>query len=427
MNGCYREFLSRACHLPRSGLVSSLIAAGAVVIGTLVYFQPRLFLTRPASHSEVPFREAPLSVAPLVSGLVVLPEQQLALLLNKFEISTEKPVSLSGYLHQLRLHGRNQAVQKTDFSQDALLRGLANGESAKALFHASPVQRTMAGVRFETSDPAAQTVELASETHRDQTLAVLAEMGVPLSQPIKVDGRSFSLRDALRDSVANFHLRQKELAWTAFVYALYLPPQRSWTNRYGETYDFDRLVNELTSQPLARTSCAGTHIAFTLVTLSRVDHQIPILSRPTREKLDAWLRTLVRVVRRHQNPDGSWPLDWSRGFGPSVMPQGWSHDPNDPAGLLLATSHLAELLLYLPPDMQCPAGVVRRAGQWLERELVRASTDEILDQFCPYSHAALVVRQLAVQPEFESPALRSADDCRGTSRFAVVLTKEASQ
>jgi hypothetical protein len=182
------------------------------------------------------------------------------------------------------------------------------------------------------------------------------------------------------------------------AYLYYLPPARAWVNRFGESYSFDDLARGLMDQPLEKTSCAGTHNVFTLVLLARLDREHPVLPPAARQRLDDWLKGCVRVVRRRQHPDGSWPIDWVLELSSGSGWRGWFLDDRDRKYLLLTTSHLAELLLYLPPDLRAPPDVVRRAGEWLRQELRRATRGEVLEGFCPYSHAACVVRQLMAAP-----------------------------
>jgi len=55
--------------------------------------------------------------------------------------------------------------------------------------------------------------------HRDQMLSALGELGVPLNATIgKVDS-NLTVRDLLRTSMNEFHLKQPELEWTAVAYA----------------------------------------------------------------------------------------------------------------------------------------------------------------------------------------------------------------
>src|SRR5262249_24044707 len=135
---------------------------------------------------------------------------------------------------------------------------------------------------------------------------------VPLSHPLRFTDGTLSLREVLRDSIANYHPHQKELEWTALAYGLYLPPAREWTNRFGERESFDGLVEQLLARDLHKSSCCGTHVMYTLTILARVDQQTPILGPEVRDRLWQKLCHAVRVALEAQAADGSWSPDWNK-------------------------------------------------------------------------------------------------------------------
>jgi hypothetical protein len=203
-----------------------------------------------------------------------------------------------------------------------------------------------------------------------------------------------TLWDVLRDSIANFHTHQKELEWTALAYALYLPPVREWTNRFGERATFDDLVEELLARELRTSSCCGTHVVYTLTILARVDQQIPVLGATARQRLWQRLRDVIQVVRASQAADGGWSADWYRRLTPQLEPPPVNARPDQPNIRLTATGHLAEWLLYVPEELDVPQSSVLRAGRWLY-DMVRDPPPAVIaNQFCPYSHAVCVLRHL---------------------------------
>jgi hypothetical protein len=201
------------------------------------------------------------------------------------------------------------------------------------------------------------------------------------------------MRDVLADSLANFHLGQRELEWTTVAYALYLPPIRVWTNRFGETFSFDDIAHELMRRPLALTSCCGTHVLHTLAILTRADAQISILSPDTRENVHRHLRQAVQVLVAKQQTDGRWTPDWFNTFSPYVgaAVAERSLAPTD-SNCLLVTSHVAELLLYLPSDIPVPDEVLRAAASWLAKNVEHASIEDGRKASCPFTHALCVLR-----------------------------------
>lgn len=75
-----------------------------------------------------------------------------------------------------------------------------------------------------------ETADGQLSEHRDQMLSSLAELGVPLSASIGAGTKVYKVRDLLCTSMNEFHLKQREIEWTAVAYAHYLPPQSHWKN-----------------------------------------------------------------------------------------------------------------------------------------------------------------------------------------------------
>lgn len=378
-----------------------LAVLGLLGGGGLVAARQRLFpaVSPEPVAEQSPSGDQPLSVPPLVSGLLPLTDEDRDAAIDQLRATSATHIELAKCLHWLRAYSGDPRRRTGPFpSVEGAVKAMTDERTGRELFRLSPLVRTPTGVRFHTGSPERAVPDpFAAEAHRDQCLATLGELGVPLSHPVTVEGGRFTVRDILDDSLQNFHLRQRELAWTALAYLYYLAPARGWSNRFGERFTFDDLTTGLMTQPLENTSCAGTHNVFTLVLLARVDRDHAVLSPAVRQKLDAWLKRCVSIIRRKQATDGSWPIEWAAELR-SGAASGWSSSHDNPSHRLLATSHLAEILLYLPPDLQAPPAVPARGAEWLYRVLRRATRDQVFQEYCPHSHAAAVVRQVAVRP-----------------------------
>jgi hypothetical protein len=330
-------------------------------------------------------------------------------------IAARMLVSSSYCLHLLRVHGMQGRFERGEPpSGDAILKLLTDDGASSAYFDQRPVVRTPNGVRFPTMRDIPSD-NRSMERHRDHTLAALGELGLPLSHPLRVGGGMASLRDVLTDSVANFHLGQAELDWTAIAYALYLPPIRAWANRYGERFSFDELANELERRPMDRASCGGTHLLYALTLLARVNAESPVLSEATRARLVAHLARCVTVLERTQQPDGSWPVWWNH----ELLPEGHPSDlsvTDDDANRLLMTGHLAEWLLYLPADIPLPQPMLTRTGHWLRTRLLAASSRDMQGAFCPFSHAVCVLKQITYVPQEVAARRPSTKGSSGRTR-----------
>jgi len=269
--------------------------------------------------------------------------------------------------------------------------------------------QTPFGWRFPTGGYEGVRRDLSLELHRDQTLAALAELGLPLSHPLHGMSGSGTVRDVLADSLANFHLDQEELAWTALAYSLYLRPTRSWTNRYDEAFCFDDLASTVLDRPLDAESCGGTHLLYSLTVLARVDQQTPVLSAAVRERLWKYLQRAVDAAVGTQQPDGSWHSGWNYTSLPKGAPQGWSYKDGG-TERIAATGHIAEWMLYLPEALQVRPHTLKQAGCWLKKELSETPLELKEERYCPDSHAACVLRQIAFVSEEEGTWANLAAD-----------------
>jgi hypothetical protein len=223
----------------------------------------------------------------------------------------------------------------------------------------------------------------------------MAELGVPLCQRIVTNEGIFSLRDVVRDSLAQFNLEQDELEWTAFAYAAYLPPQGHWVNRYGEACSFDDVAAQLLVQPLTKSSCCGMHVVFALTEILYADSGAEhILSEQMRRQVDQMLHKWLSQIISTQLPDGSWTAHWwDLAAAHEAMASGGISYPVHPR--LLATSHIAEWLFMLPSSFQVPSNTSLKATGYLLSRLKMASKKEMWQEFCPYSHACHALRCLA--------------------------------
>jgi hypothetical protein len=206
------------------------------------------------------------------------------------------------------------------------------------------------------------------------------------------DGR-FALADLLRDSVENFHLQQQELPWTAVAYAVYLAPQRKWTNRYGESFTMDDMTNALMAVPLHRATCAGAHQLSALTAIMLADAFLPCLSAGVREALTDYLQQRVRDLVASQHKDGYWTVHWPAGANPQPGSTR-NYAPDTQQTRLLATGHLLESLELLPSRLRPPSDVYRRAARWLCTALGQTEPITTLEGFCPCTHALCAIRGL---------------------------------
>jgi len=281
-------------------------------------------------------------------------------------------------MRPLRYH-RSEALSSR---VPTILSAFLDDGRAREQFGDSVAVSTRWGLRYPTRQVGrvAQS-SVGNESHRDQTLAALAELGLaPRTRILAADG-TYSLEDVLKDSLAGFHLDQKELAWTVAAFAALLQ-SRAWTNRFGERCDFDRVTKELLRRGYEEGSCGGTHGLQTLTLVLLRDQRFPVLSQPVRDLLTAELRRCAEMIEQTQSADGSWSENWSHPAKGNSTKDG---------SRLVVTSHLTEWILLLPPGARPANRCLEAAVAWLLRRVRDDKKWDIETDFCPLSHAALVL------------------------------------
>ena len=295
----------------------------------------------------------------------------------------ERETSISGCCHILLLYGMGPTDLPDFVSGESALRLLLSESNAIQAIGKSPFVRTRHGIRYHlVGDPIFESD--AGEAHRDQCLATFAAISLPLNTPIKLNASEYVVADLLRESIANFALEQKEIEWTAMSLVKYLPPERRWTNRFGEETSFSQLTLELIGRNSNQESCAGVHVFQALVEIDREDKRHDILDRSSRKALDSYLRKTVSALTISQSGDGSWGWNWCklrpgpRGMTPFEMN-------------FLVTGHLTEVLVGMDADRRPPFEVCNRGIAWLRKSLAEGEFRKDRSWVCPYTHAARAV------------------------------------
>ena len=240
------------------------------------------------------------------------------------------------------------------------------------------IAKSMDGVHFTGAGPKA---------HRDQCLATLATTGIPLSQPVFIDGETFSVRDMLAYSTASFYLKNDDLQWTLTAYSIYMSGAASWTNAFGQRHSLDDIVVELLSRPIAEETCGGAHRLFALTRfvlncrMGKLESSMSI-----QQCVEEYLHKAAVAVANSQGLAGAIDSDWWSRIGLSGAALRTEH--SDKPSLHL-TAHLAEWLSQLPPDLQGSQASLTLARKWLSHEIATATPDTMRSNLCPYTHALL--------------------------------------
>jgi len=319
-----------------------------------------------------------------------------------FAVDASLPIlNASIAVHLLLRFGRDVRVRRDAGESASVLALLTDGELGRRWLGAPAFVATADGVDFPTQS-AVFDGEGADQSHQDQCLATFAALGVPIDAPLALDGRTFTLRDALQETTRRFHRRQRDLEWSTLALAGYLAPQREWTNRFGERFDFDGLAAELLGRPWSGATCGGVHRLTAARALLAADARAPILAAATRGRLRDLLQKAASCVAASQQADGSFRLDWCRALAPDAD---WSaaERGDSTEARLIATGHLAEFLLGDPTAPRWREEIAR-AVQWLDAALRAAPPEREWREFCPRTHARCAVERFAAQQHAASAA-----------------------
>ena len=343
-----------------------------------------------------PVQEEPIRIVPFRAPLLDLSREQSDLVWRVARMHPKGKATVSDCLHFLKVQSLRSdlrgSVAATSEVQ-AVCSVLQNSKSGRDYLGRPVFITTRSGVCMTTGRRSG-----ADESHRDQGIATLAELGIPLSWQLNLDdGSQHFLREAMQECIANFYLKERELAWTTVALSHYVPPTRRWTNRFGEEFTFDDLAMELCNRSFGDQCCSGAHLVHAATILLRSDFEQPVLSPPTRVQLRQYVKRCADAAVRAQRPDGNWEPRWY-GELEAVSPHAWSRRGTHESRFLV-TSHLAEWMLYLPEDLRVPDATLRSAAEWLLDRLSDGPF-EAGSPLCPRAHAVYVLELLSTAPRF---------------------------
>ena len=314
------------------------------------------------------------------------------------------PVTLSGVVHAIHLFGLQEPMpHPTDRTRwEPAIKVVLDHELGKEYFGGNPpLVTTRDGVRCPVVVYRDAPRLPERETHPGQLLAVLASQGVSLDTPLTTAEGQYEVRDILNDTMANLSLDQKELEWAVIALARYLPPKRSWKDKFGREIGFNDLAHALLKAPLERPgiACQGIHILEALATLWLADRQAPVLGAGTRLLVVGRLQQQVAILIAAQEASGEWPVRWYESPPVREVALMGVDQKQLARQAVTATGHNLEWLSLLPPEMGPSDEVFIRAGQWLKSRVLAASDEDLSDGYCPYSHAACMVKWLATHED----------------------------
>ncbi len=306
----------------------------------------------------------------------------------------------SDMLHSLRLWGRvRSGISK---QHETMMEALLDASQAKKQLGGVVVHRpSRYGLEFEPWNQIARQGEI----HPNQTLAVMAELGLERDRLIQFQKASYTVQDVVHAAVTNF-IWEDELEWTTISLALYLPPAGCWVDKYGRVSDFDRLCTTLCSKPLGTGSCFGTHTLYAIATLLAADKQEPVLSPASQSLARQRLAQAIEQLAQVQRADGHWPIRWYPTSAGSEALAAVSAE--DATYDLVVTGHSLEWLALVPEDIRVNDTMIERALLYVVSCIIEAPPARLQSRYCPYTHAGNALKlwcPLAWQQFQRSPAV----------------------
>jgi hypothetical protein len=356
----------------------------------------------------------PRHVAPTADYVAAVRCDRLKDILLKLRPQFYRPhvIPVSYADHSLRLWGTSVTFQETAlpvvtgqlrtrycFSPSRLFRLLTDNREFAAMYPvAFPLlEHTNGGIAVRFKPVLGKDLERKilpdCESHTDHFLSVFGECGVAVAHPVHAYGGDGSLRDLLYESMWRFSWEQ-ELEFTTAAYLHYLKLPASWQNRFGQEVSVDGLVHRIATKGLSESACLGTHACQTLALAARIDADTPFLTPQTRTEVRARLRLVSGLLDTTATPEGAWTERWLRPDLPRPALEVLAIPD-----AIRATGHHLEWIAIAPGEV-CPAErSVKRAIGFLENALVELTTDYIVDDYPPVSHAGRALALLAnVEP-----------------------------
>lgn len=204
-----------------------------------------------------------------------------------------------------------------------------------------------------------------SAAHPGVYLQIMAELGIPTSQPLALpDGANATLADVVRDDARRVSLWM-DLEWLVNGLSRYLGVSR-WQNRFSQWLSFDQLAERLAEKEFGQGPCVGCHLPYGLATVLSVHQQHPILSDAVCRRVRQRLTEYSDWLTERQGQDGSWQLVWS--VEPSTASQHqddtvlWGAKEMD---VVSVTGHHLEWMTICEPSVRPADPVIERAVRFL--------------------------------------------------------------
>ncbi|QDT64352.1 hypothetical protein [Calycomorphotria hydatis] len=327
-------------------------------------------------------REKPLVIEPLYDDPSVVSFEDLALVLEKIRPKFEQRELSPNYVeHALRSWGAYAKFKDPSvMSGEQMVEFLTDHGKYMQSWgsdHESLLINRDKGIAIRWGKEPGQSV------HHDHWLACLTEAGVSIDTPIWGPGRHDStLRDALYEAMRDFQVDEIETEWSAMAFGLWLPPaENGFRTGTGRWVDFDLLAKRLVRGHKRFGVCSGTHRVYSMMVLLRLDDEFSILSPTVRDEVYGYLANVRDLMIDSQMEDGRSPAGWA--YGADAIEHA---DEEYEYRQVIATGHHLEWLAIAYPELHPPRDVIRRAAQWLVKNVCETPQENISSMYTFYSH-----------------------------------------
>jgi len=202
-------------------------------------------------------------------------------------------------------------------------------------------------------------VPYAFQGHPCQFLAYMTMCDLPQNFKFRAaGGETVTVNDLLQGAQMEVNDRE-EVTWVLWFLAHYLESDAQWTNKDGEPWSMERLVQVETRKTVTASACGGTHGLFALAYARNG------FRASGRNLYGAWLeadqkvRRYAEEARMNQNSDGTFSSNFFKGPGYS----------QEFEKRLDSTGHILEFLCVALPQSRLYEEWVRRAVTALADDL----------------------------------------------------------
>ena len=174
--------------------------------------------------------------------------------------------------------------------------------------------------------------------HDGQFLAMLAQTRVRVSYPLRVDGRTFTVRDLIELEKKTCR-SDMELTFKLIGLSHYLAPDESWRSETGTRWSIPKLINAEIAAPINGVTCGGTHRLMGLNYAVRMRRRAGFPVDGEWARAEKYTADYVQLALRQQNDDGSFSSNFFRG------PGSWGDNERK----LKTSGHLLEYVVFSVP------------------------------------------------------------------------------